>query len=215
MIRKKPKERFVYILDYMKEGNPLDKHKHHKNRPVIQLLGEDYFMLMEGMPLVNIDLQLEQKIDLQSEESQILKIEFIIPYDDLTAMAKDTLNKLLNRIVVEKEKLFIEFFNKAEPLTLKLHALELLPNIGKKTLRLILEERKKKPFSSFKELEERIGIRNVTQIIVERLLRELEGNEKYYLFVYPYEFEKKQGEAIYVGYLEKLRGLIKDSDSIF
>jgi len=214
--RKRPRERFVYVLDYLRQGNPMDKHKFHKNKPVLQLLGEDYLLLLEGVPIIpNADFQLEQRIDLSGNEVQSIKIEVPISYEDLTSMAKDTLNRVLFKIVNEKEKLFVEFFNKAEPLTLRLHALELLPGVGKKTLRLILEERKKKSFETYKEIEERIGIKNVQSIIVERIRKELEGNEKYYLFVFPsLEVEKKAGEVIYVGYLEKLRNIIRDMDNI-
>jgi putative nucleotide binding protein len=35
-------------------------------------------------------------------------------------------------MVKEQEERFVEFFNKAEPITTKLHQLELLPGIGKR-----------------------------------------------------------------------------------
>lgn len=202
--RKRPKERFAFVLDYMKEGNPLDKHKVHKNRPIAQLLGYDYFILME-CSVNGQDLQLEEKVDL--EGSPYIKVDFLISYEDLTSVAKDTLNRVIRKIIQEKEALFVEFFNKSEPLTLKLHALELLPSIGKKTLRTILDERKKKPFESFKDIEVRTGIRSVADILVERVLAEMMHKDKYYLFVYPVEIDqrKPQEQHIYVGYLEKLR----------
>jgi len=210
MQRRKPvkerMEKVAYVLDYMRQGNPLDKHAQHKNRPVLQLVGEDYFMLIEASPISdNIDFQIEQRVELT--ESPI-RVDFHITYDDLTSMAKDELPKVIRKIVTEeKSSIFVDFFNKAEPLTLKLHALELLPNIGKKTLRIILEERKKQPFVDFKDIETRVGIKDVPGIIVERIIKEIQGGEKYYLFVYPIfeEKSKKLGEhAVYVGYLEKL-----------
>lgn len=210
MQRRKPAkermEKVVYVLDYMREGNPLDKHLQHKNRPVMQLIGEDYFMLMEASPLSpNIDFQIEQKLEL---EKSPIKIDYHITYEDLTTVAKDELPKILRKIITEdKPSIFVEFFNKAEPLTLKLHALELLPNIGKKTLRIILEERKRQPFVDFKDIETRVGIKDVVGILVERIIKELQGGEKYYLFVYPLFDEKtrKLGEhPTYIGYLERL-----------
>ena len=42
----------------------------------------------------------------------------------------------------------IEFFNKAAPLTTRMHQLELLPGLGKKHMWEIIEERKDKPFES-------------------------------------------------------------------
>lgn len=208
MQRKRPiKERMekaVYVLDYLREGNPLDKHTMHKNRPVLQLVGEDYFMLMEASPLnSHQDFQLEQRIELV--DNSYLKIDFHIAYEDLTSVAKDELLKVLRVIVENKAQLFTEFFNKAEPLTLKLHALELLPNIGKKTLKTILEERKKEPFKDLRDIEQRVGIKDVIGIIVERIIKEIQGGEKYYLFVYPLEEKKKPTEHfVYLGYLERL-----------
>jgi len=61
--------------------------------------------------------------------------------------------------------------------------LELLPDIGKVTVQKIIEERQKKPFESFKDIEERVkGIKNIQNIIYERIIRELSGKEKTKLF---------------------------------
>lgn len=196
-------EKTVYVLDYLREGNPLDKHPIHKSKPVLQLIGEDYFMLMEASPINSYqEFQLEQKLELNNSH---LKIDFHITYEDLTSVAKDELVKVLRLIVESKSQLFTDFFNKSEPLTLRLHALELLPNIGKKTLKTILEERKKEPFKDLKDIEQRVGIKDVVGIIVERIVKELQGGEKYYLFVYPLEEKRKPIEHfVYLGYLEKL-----------
>ncbi|AAK41045.1 DUF655 domain-containing protein [Saccharolobus solfataricus] len=201
------RERVVYVLDYMREGNPLDKHKFHRDKPLIQAVGEDYFLLLELTPLsYNLDFLPEDKIELDSNSS--VKVDAHISYEDLTSVSRDNLPKILYKIVFEKEKVFVEIFNKAEPLTLRLHALELLPNIGKKTLRIILEERKKKPFESFKDIESRIGVKDVASILVERIIKEMQGGEKYYLFVYPLipdENKRLEQQFIYVGYIEKLK----------
>jgi putative nucleotide binding protein len=203
--RRRPKERFVYVLDYLREGNPLDRHRGHKNRPLAQVIGEDYFILMEAL-VSDQDFQIEEKVDLFN--SSTLRIDVVIGYEDLTGVAKDTLPRVVKKIVSNKEKFFVEFFNKSDALTIKLHALELLPGIGKKTLRIILEERKKKPFESFSDIEQRTGIKSVIDVIVERILAEIERKDKYYLFVYPTETEhrKPQEQVIYVGYLDKLKG---------
>lgn len=71
----------------------------------------------------------------------------IVTYDDLTSVAKSYLPEAIRKIVMDKERVFVEFFNIAEPITLKLHALELLPGIGKRSMWLILDERKKRPLT--------------------------------------------------------------------
>ncbi|TRM73332.1 DUF655 domain-containing protein, partial [Sulfolobus sp. B5] len=54
---------------------------------------------------------------------------------------------------------------------------------------------------------DRVGVKDIVSIIVERIINEVKGEEKYYLFAYPIVDENKKTEQqlIYVGYLEKLR----------
>jgi len=199
-------ESAVYVLDYMRTGNQMDKHPYHKTRPVAQAVGDTYFMLLEIVPLsASFDMSPEQRIVLS--ESPV-KVDAIISYDDLTTLAKEVLPRVLEKIVLDNEKLFVDFFNEAQALTLRLHALELIPGVGKKTLRQLLEERRKKPFESFKDLEERGGLKAPVKMIVERILKELQTtDEKYFLFVYPEEqrVKKMMEKPVYLGYIEKLK----------
>lgn len=155
-------------------------------------------------------IQLEERID-RDQDPPVIKVDVLIDYEDLTSLAKDNLGKILEKIVSAKESQFVNFFNRAESLTLKLHALELLPDIGKKTLRTVLEERKRAPFVSFADIEARVGIKNVKEILVKRLLVEIKREDKYFLFVYPGEAERgaegerKPQEQKYIGYLERLK----------
>ncbi|WP_457913313.1 DUF655 domain-containing protein [Candidatus Nanopusillus massiliensis] len=51
----------------------------------------------------------------------------------------------------------------------------------------MIEERQKKPFESFKDIEERVkGIKNIQNIIYERIIRELSGKEKTKLFTFSF-----------------------------
>jgi putative nucleotide binding protein len=79
----------------------------------------------------------------------------------------------------------VDFYNEAQPITLRLHQLNLLPGIGKKLRNDVLDQRKRKPFESFEEIEERIsGLHNPEEVLVERILEELhEEDLKYRLFV--------------------------------
>ncbi|MEM2793564.1 MAG: DUF655 domain-containing protein, partial [Candidatus Methanomethylicia archaeon] len=105
-----------------------------------------------------------------------------IGYNDLTSIARDNLPVTVEKIVEVNEKRFINFFNEAEAITTRLHALELLPKIGKKLMWSIIEERKREPFRNFQDIKERVGI-DAKKIIVERILKEISGDEKYCLFV--------------------------------
>lgn len=195
------KEESVYILDFMPYGNPLDKYTEYRNKPVAQAIGSRFFTLLEVEPYPGVDLSPGEKVELD-RESKIRRIVGRISYEDLTSTAKDNLEEIVRKIVLENEKIFIDFFNKAGPITLKLHTLELLPGIGKKTMKLILDERKKKPFTSFQDLQERVKLSDPVKTIVDRILVELRGEDKYYLFIKPPKQKLSQG-VVYIGYLEK------------
>ena len=63
----------------------------------------------------------------------------------------------------------------------------MLPGLGKKILFEILEERKKKPFESFKDISDRVPfLKHPEKLIAKRIEQELsDPNQKYYLFVRP------------------------------
>lgn len=199
------REQSVYVLDYLPFGNPLDKYREYRNRPVAQVIGTRYFTLLEVEPYPGIDLEISERLEI-GPESKIRRIIGRISYDDLTSNARGNLEDIVRRIVLENERIFVEFFNKAGPINIRLHSLELLPGVGKKTMKLILEERKKKPFESFNEIQERVKLSDPAKTIVDRVIAELRGEDKYYLFVKPLRSVLESG-AVYLGYLEKLHYL--------
>jgi len=94
------------------------------------------------------------------------------------------LKEVLKEIVEKEEKKFVDFFNRAGPITTRLHSLELLPGIGKKHMWEIIQQRKKKLFESFEELQKRIPmLPNPKRIVVERILEELQEKDRHRLFV--------------------------------
>lgn len=194
------REPAMIVLDFMEFGNPTDRHYEHRNQPVAQGIGTKYFTLLEAVPLPAIRLEIFERVDLGPHSKVRRPIRIV--YDDLTSVARTNLEEAVKKIVLENEKYFVEFFNIAEPVNIRLHALELLPGIGKKTMRNILNERELKRFESFQEIRNRTKIDPV-KVLVERIISELRGEEKYYLFIKPSE---KQG--IYLGYLERIYGEI-------
>jgi putative nucleotide binding protein len=205
--RRRPyREEYGYVLDYLPMGNPTDRHPWHRSRPVVQLIGEDYFTLMEATPRPGVQLEIGERVYVGPVSEERLKIEKVdndIEYEDLTSVARDVLPQVVEEIVKRKEPLFVEFFNIAEPLSLRFHSLELLPGVGKRTLKRILEYREKKPFESFEEIREQAHIDPV-KALVERIIEELKGGQKYYLFVRPPRREREQPvPPLFLDYLSK------------
>ncbi len=211
--RERVPEEFAYILDFLPQGNPFDKHPEHKRAPVAQAIGDKYFTLFEMTVPEGEYFEVGEKIYVGPEyigKGPIKSVSEPISYEDLTNVSKQNLPNVIEKIIKEKEKIFINVFNIAEPITIRMHMLELIPGIGKKTLMTILDERKKKSFESFKELEERLTLRGAKmqtpeKFLAERIVQELQGGERYYLFLKP-----RGDEGIYIGLLERLYRMRKE-----
>lgn len=205
-------EEYAYVLDYLAMGNPTDRHPQHRTRPVVQLIGEDYFILMEATPRPMAQFDIGERVyvgPVSELRIKIAKVDSEIEYGDLTTFAKDNLRSIVERIVLQKEPVFVTFFNIAGPITIRFHSLELLPGVGKKTVMKIIEYREKKPFESFEEIKEHVHIDPV-KVIVDRIIEELSGNQKYYLFVRPPRKERDQPvPPVFLDYLGKIYQMMR------
>jgi len=180
-------EEYAYVLDYLPQGY----YSHTRvfvRGPIAQVIGEQYFILLEVSPFPGIALQIGERIYIGMKEVS-LKIRRVlrrIRYEDLTTRAKSELERIVEIIVDKRVYDFIKFFNDAQPLTPRMHSLELLRGIGKKTLWKILEERRKKPFESFEDIQNRAKISDPKKLIVDRIIREImDSREKYHIFTAP------------------------------
>jgi len=66
--------------------------------------------------------------------------------------------------------------------TPRMHALELIPGIGKKYMWQVINTRERKTFESFDDLQKRTEIPNPVKLITKRIMEELSGDSKYRLF---------------------------------
>ncbi len=179
-------EEFAYVLDYLPQGRLEDK-SYHKTSLAIAV-GETEFKLLEIIPKPNAIITIGDRIYIgkeQEKRDKVMSVKRRISYADLTNAAMNELPYTLENIVDTKEKHFMKFFNEAEPISTRLHSLELLPGLGNKTMWSILDERKKKPFESFHDLTERVKtVHNPQKMIAGRIVVELqERYEKHKLFV--------------------------------
>jgi putative nucleotide binding protein len=122
-----------------------------------------------------------------------------ITYNDLSDFAKENLRDAVRKVLRDHEDLFVEFFNIAEPINIRLHSLSLLKGVGKKTLIQLLREREKRPFKSYEEVRKIIKTDPV-ESLEEKILEEIRGEAKYYLFVPPPDSREP-----FLNYLEKMR----------
>ncbi|MCC7574155.1 DUF655 domain-containing protein [Candidatus Woesearchaeota archaeon] len=179
------REETAIVLDFLLNGYSYDNSPSHLKTPIVQALGINNFTILELVPRKGIFLQPFETVYVgQSKRDKIHHINGRIPYTKLTSTAKAELEHAVKDIVHKEEKRFIEFFNEAKPLNTRIHTLEFLPGVGKKHMMEIIEERRDKPFSDFKDLKQRVKlIQDPEKLIVKRIVQELEGKEKYNLFV--------------------------------
>lgn len=171
----------VIVLDFLPRG-----HATGKGEPIAQVLGKKYFSLLELVAKKDTTLKHGDEIYIgEGKRDKIDHIKRRITVRDLTTFARSELPFIVEKLVNEDKERFVEFFNKASPITTRLHQLELLPGIGKKHMWDIINERKKGPFKDFNDLKNRIKLLpDPISSIVKRILEELENeNERFRLFV--------------------------------
>ncbi|MGM5488260.1 MAG: DUF655 domain-containing protein [Nanobdellota archaeon] len=178
------KEETAVVLDFLPNGYPFDNSPSHKKHPVVQALGEQHFVLLELVPKKGISLQPGDKIYIgEGRRDQIHHISGRLNIEKLTATAKSEMEYIIADIVTREEKRFVDFFNKAQPLTMRMHQLELVPGLGKKHMWEILEKREEAPFESFDDLRKRIKLMpEPRKAVIKRIISEISGKEKYRLF---------------------------------
>ncbi|MEM2282382.1 MAG: DUF655 domain-containing protein [Candidatus Hadarchaeales archaeon] len=179
-------EDFGIVIDFLPHGSPTDPRPIHLREPIAQIVGSTFFTLLEAVPMENVTLQIQEKVYLGRERREkISRIKQRVGYEDLTATAKNELPHAIRKTIEESENRFLEFFNKAGPLTTRLHQLELLPGVGKKLMETILQEREKSPFTSFADIEARVKGLDVKEALTKRILLEIQGKDRYFLFARP------------------------------
>lgn len=185
MLRKIVKEEKAIILDFLPNGYPFDTRPVHKKTPIAQAIGKDHFILLELVPKRGVFLEPYEEVYMgEGKRDKVHHILGKLSTDKLTETAKIELDFVINDIVDKDEARFVEFFNKAHPINMRRHQIELLPGIGKKHMWQIIEERDKKPFSSLKEIHERVKLLpDPKKAVIKRILMELSNEDKYKIFV--------------------------------
>ncbi|MEM1578622.1 MAG: DUF655 domain-containing protein [Archaeoglobaceae archaeon] len=178
-------EDYVYVLDFLPYGHVDDKRPIHKREPLAQVIGERFFTLLEVSIKKGKNPLVMDRLYIGKEEREVVnRIKRKLRYEELTPSAKKELPFVVENIVKSREKDFVEFFNKAEPITTRMHQLELLPGVGKKTMWAIIEERKKETFKSFEEIAKRVKGVQPLKLVVGRIIYEIQNpNTKYRVFI--------------------------------
>jgi len=178
--------RYAVVLDYLPHGDTDDDRPQYERPPLAYALGERDFQLFELVFEDDADVTIGDRIVVEPEaKRESIKRVTEPDHEELSGGAQSELEYVVEDIIEANEKRFVDFYNDAQPITLRLHQLNLLPGIGKKLRNGILDERERKPFESFEDLSERVnGLHDPKEVLVERIMEELQEEDlKYRTFV--------------------------------
>src|SRR5712692_71166 len=149
-------EEYAYVLDF----SPRGKSVVIKGRegPIVQAIGEE-------------------------RREKIVSVLGKLSFDELTPESKSYLLSVVERIVKSNESKYVAYFNELQPLTPRLHGLELIPGIGKTFMKQIVDGRERQPFKSFEEIQQRVGLREPAKLLARRVVEELSGGSRINLFI--------------------------------
>lgn len=173
------------VLDVLPHGRSDADEPQYRRSPVIYAVGNDHFSLYELTIGDDADISIGDQIKIRPDFEPGIERGRQIEYEALSDGAQSELEYVIEEIVEAQESQFVDFFNEAQPVSLRLHQLNLLPGIGDKLRDNILDQRKRGPFDSFDELEERVsGLHDPKSIVVDRISAEVKGDEdlKYDIF---------------------------------
>jgi putative nucleotide binding protein len=178
------KEEYAVVLDFLPNGLPMDPRPAHRKSALAQAMGRSKFTLLEIVPKKDVFLAPNEEVYIgEGKRDKVHHINGRISLEQLTNTARSELQFLIVENIKQNEQRYVEFFNKAQPLSTRMHTLELLPGLGKKHMWEILQQRDDGDFTSFLDLRNRVKLMpDPEKLILRRIMAELEGKEKHKLF---------------------------------
>jgi putative nucleotide binding protein len=175
-------EEYAYVLDYTQRGKSATVRG--REGLIVQGIGEEHLTLLELLGVQNMNFEVGERVYIGREgRDKVISVLGRLDYEYISQSAKNDLPAIIEKIVLQNEKRFIDHINNAQPVTPRIHALELIPGIGKTYMLTIIREREKRKFDSFADLQTRVGLRDPAKLIVKRIVDEIAGQARMNLFV--------------------------------
>jgi putative nucleotide binding protein len=175
-------EEFAYVLDFLPRGKSVVIKG--REGPIVQGIGEERLTLLELLAAENLDFEPTEKLRIGKEgRDKIQSVLGKLTYEELSQEARSQLPNVCEIIVKSNEAKYVAYFNDLQPLTPRLHGLELIPGIGKTFMKSIVDLREKNPFVSFEDIQNRVGLREPSKMIAKRIVEELSGSSRVNIFV--------------------------------
>ena len=175
-------EEYAYVLDFAQRAKSATVRG--REGMIIQAIGEERLTLLELLGSQNMSIDVAERVYIGREgRDKVLSVLGRLEYNSISQSAKNELPSIIEKIVIANQKRFIDYINAAQPITPRIHALELIPGIGKTYMMTIIRERDRKKFESFAEIQQRVGLRDPAKLIAKRIIDEITGEARMNLFV--------------------------------
>jgi putative nucleotide binding protein len=175
-------EEYAYVLDFTPRGKSVTVRG--REGVIIQAIGEERLTLLELLGVQNAVVDIGERLYIGREgRDKVASVLGRLEYNDVSQTAKNELPNIVEKIVVANEKRFIDYINLSQPITPRIHALELIPGIGKTYMMTIIKERDKKKFENFADVQTRVGLREPAKLLAKRIIEEIMGQARMNLFV--------------------------------
>jgi putative nucleotide binding protein len=171
------------VLDYLPHGRADDDRPQYQKPQLAHAVDTESFALYELVLREEAAINIGDNVVVDPPDDDIAEVRRI-DYEDLSGGSQSELEHVIGEVIDENEDRFVDFFNEAGAITLRLHQFNLLPGIGDKLRDAILDERKREPFEELSDLTDRVsGLHDPKGTLADRILEEIRDEDvKYSLF---------------------------------
>jgi putative nucleotide binding protein len=175
-------EEYAYVLDFKSRAKSTTVHG--RTGIIVITLGEERLTLLEILGIENSTFDVGERVYIGKEgRTKVQSVLGKMDYVKISDTAKNEIPTVVKSIITKNEKKFVDYINNAQPLTPRVHALELIPGIGKTYMNVMIKEREKAPFESFHDIEERTGLKEPEKHLSQRIIEEISQETRINLFV--------------------------------
>ena len=174
-------EEHAYVLDFKSRGKSITVRG--RTGVIVNAIGEERLALLEILGVENSTFDVGERIYIGKEgRTKVKSVLGKIDYTKISILTQNEIPRIIELIVTKNEKRFVDYLNNAQPITPRIHALELIPGIGKTYMNVLIQEREKKLFESYSDIEKRTGFKEPIKHLSQRILEEISGKTRMNLF---------------------------------
>ena len=174
-------EEHAYVLDFKSRGKSITVRG--RTGVIVNAIGEERLALLEILGVENSTFDVGERIYIGKEgRTKVKSVLGKIVYTKMSILTQNEIPRIIELIVTKNEKRFVDYLNNAQPITPRIHALELIPGIGKTYMNVLIQEREKTLFESYSDIEKRTGFKEPIKHLSQRILEEISGKTRMNLF---------------------------------